>query len=353
MDKNNDFIKKVYFSELNLDDHFFDSLRNDYTEFDKWFKKKCNNAASAYVLFDSSGFIHAFLYLKEENGEDSTTNPKLPKAKKLKVGTFKIDAHKTSLSERFITIILRKMIEENFEYTYVTFYPKQEQLKRLFKKYGFSKWGIKKDEEVYYKDLNVKNDAFKDFPRISGERKNNKFLLGIIPKYHTKLFPDSKLSNEKDYSRQDVSFSNTIVKSYLGAMKKMIDIKSNDLIMIYRTNTGNSIGSAYYKSVVTSVCTVVDTCNIYEFETFEKFKEYIGYGTIFNEKELKNLYDYKKYPYVIKMIYNFPLNRRITNGNLKDELGISLDYWGCAHLTDQQFENILKYGDVNENFIIN
>lgn len=111
MDKNNDFIKKVYFSELNLDDHFFDSLRNDYTEFDKWFKKKCNNAASAYVLFDSSGFIHAFLYLKEENGEDSTTNPKLPKAKKLKVGTFKIDAHKTSLSERFITIILRKMIE--------------------------------------------------------------------------------------------------------------------------------------------------------------------------------------------------------------------------------------------------
>lgn len=353
MDKNNDFIKKVYFSELNLNDHFFDSLRDDYIEFDEWFKKKCNKADSAYVLFNSNGYIQAFLYLKEEIEEDSTIDPKLPKAKKLKVGTFKIDAHKTSLSERFITIILRKMIEENYEYTYVTFYPKQEQLKRLFEKYGFSKWGIKKNEEVYYKGLSVKNDAFKDFPRISGERKNNKFLLGIIPKYHTKLFPDSKLSNEKDFSRQDVSFSNTIVKCYLGAMKKMIDIKSNDLILIYRTNTGQSVGSAYYKSVVTSVCTVVDTCNINEFENFEKFKKYIGYGTIFNEKELKNLYAYKRYPYVIKMIYNFPLNRRITNGNLKDRLGISPDYWGCAHLTDQQFENILKYGDVDENFIIN
>lgn len=39
MDKNNDFIKKVYFSELNLNDHFFDSLRDDYIEFDEWFKK--------------------------------------------------------------------------------------------------------------------------------------------------------------------------------------------------------------------------------------------------------------------------------------------------------------------------
>lgn len=352
MGNNDDIIKRVCFSDLELNDPFFDSLRADYQGFDSWFMKKCNIDTEAYVLFNSNGRLQAFLYLKEEFEEDNTIFPKLPKAKKLKVGTFKIEAHKTSLGERFITIILRKMIEDSFEYAYVTFYAKQRRLRYLFEKYGFEKWGMKKDEEVYCKSLSVKNDTFKDFPRINKKSSNNKFILGIYPKYHTKLFPDSKLCNERQFHRQDVSFSNSISKCYLGSMSDMPKIKKHDLVLIYRTNNGQG-GSAYYKSVVTSVCTVIDTCNISSFKNYPEFEKYIGSGTIFTNSELKKFYECKKYPYIIKMIYNFPLNKRITKGDLQDKLDISFEYWGCAQLTDQQFSSILKYGEVNESYIIN
>ena len=348
----NDDIKKVFFSNIKLEDHFFYSLRQDYSDFDSWFMRKRMDKSKAYVLFNEKGCIQAFLYLKDEFNEDNTITPMLPKAKKLKIGTFKIDAHKTSLSQRFITIILRKMITDGYDFSYVTIYPKQDDLKKLFKKYGFHKWGMKDKEEVYYKNLDVKNNIYEDFPRINETNLVNKFLLGIYPKHHTKLFPDSKLCNENDFHRNDVSFSNTIVKSYLGCMKEMPKIKEKDLIVIYRTSTGQEL-PAYYNSVVTSVCTVVDTCNIKDFQSYPEFKKYIGYGTIFSDYELEQFYKTPKYPYIIRMIYNFPLNKRMTNGDLKDKLNINPEYWGCAQLTNQQFDSILEYGEVNANFIIN
>ena len=60
-----------------------------------------------------------------------------------------------------------------------------------------------------------------------------------------------------------------------------------------------------------------------------------------------------KDPYIVKMLYNFPLNKRITNGELRTKLNIVLDYWGCAELNNNQFNAILKYGEINEDFIIN
>ena len=33
-------VKKVLFQDCDLNDSFFQSLRDDYLEFDKWFKKK-------------------------------------------------------------------------------------------------------------------------------------------------------------------------------------------------------------------------------------------------------------------------------------------------------------------------
>ena len=211
---------------------------------------------------------------------------------------------------------------------------------------------MKNNEEVYYKDLKVKNSTFKDFPRINEKRLVNKFLLGIYPKYHTELFPDSKLCNEKDFVRKDISFSNSIIKCYLGGMEEMSNFKPNDLIAIYRTKD-NWANSAFYNSVVTSVCTVIDTRNINDFTDFSSFKKYVGKETIFSEQELKCFYETKRYPYIVKMLYNFPLNKRITNGELRTKLNIVLDYWGCAELNNNQFNAILKYGEINEDFIIN
>lgn len=347
-----DDIKLVKFKDLDLNDPFFDSLRTDYKGFDDWFNKKAHQNAKAFVLLKATGRLQAFLYLKKEEDADSTVSPVLPECNKLKVGTFKVEAHKTALGQRFMNTILQILIKYKFDLTYVTFFPKQEQLKKLFKTYGFEKWGMKNGEEVYYKNLKIKNNIFRDFPRINENGQVSKFLLGIYPKYHTELFPDSKLCNENQFYRKDVSFSNAIVKCYLSNMDETKEIKSKDLIVIYRTNKGQK-GSAYFNSVVTSICTVIDTRNINDFQDFSEFKKYVGRGTIFSEVELQRFYDFKKYPYIIKMLYNFPLNKRITNGDLKTKLDIEPKYWGCAKLTDEQFNEILRYGEIDEDFIIN
>ena len=56
---------------LNIDDHFFDSLREDYggIEFNKWLTKKAES--EAYVFRNNEG-IQGFLYLKQENKDSSS-----------------------------------------------------------------------------------------------------------------------------------------------------------------------------------------------------------------------------------------------------------------------------------------
>ena len=99
-----DVIERKKISEINLEDNFFSTLKADYPGFNEWFYKKAKAGESAFILEDGS--IQGFLYLKEENEGDISVVPKLKEARRLKVGTFKINAHGTKLGERFIKIII-------------------------------------------------------------------------------------------------------------------------------------------------------------------------------------------------------------------------------------------------------
>ncbi|PEA54517.1 hypothetical protein CON64_12485 [Bacillus pseudomycoides] len=345
----NDVIEYVRFSELDVKDSFFSSLVADYEGFEKWFEKKTTQDELAYILKEDE--LQGFLYLKEEIEADYTINPRFEKKRRLKIGTFKIEAHGTVLGERFIGLILKRMIEEDYLECYVTVFEKQKPLIRLFEKYGFSLWGTKENGElVYVKSLEVNNDIYKDFPCIQIEN-NNKFLLSIYPKYHTKLFPYSKLHTEKGHKIEDLSFTNTVEKVYLAGMTGMEAIKSGDIVVIYRTAEYGK--SAEWSSVVTSVCTVVERRNIREFDTIEDFTKYCGKGTIFSRGELEELWSLKKYPHIIKMLYNISLSKRIVRHDLIEEGIIDRkDYAGFIPLTNLQFEKILELGEVNESFII-
>ena len=51
------------FSEIDLQDSFFQTLKNDYPEFEIWFRK--DGTRKAYVQYESNRII-GFLYLKME-----------------------------------------------------------------------------------------------------------------------------------------------------------------------------------------------------------------------------------------------------------------------------------------------
>lgn len=346
-----DPVKYIPFNCVNIKDHFFDSLRKDYSGFDKWFNRKAVSGEKAYVLFSNNDdAVLGFLYLKEETESDNSISPNFDVRRRLKIGTFKVKAHHTVFGERFMTIILRKMVEDNFDTVYVTTFPKQAGLISLFRKFGFDLWGKKENGElVYIKTLKVTDDYYKNFPRININDAKY-YILSIHPKYHTDLFPDSQLYTEKNHVIRDVSHTNTINKVYLGSAPLISNMDKGDLVVIYRTSEDGKI--AEYNSVVTGICTVVDTKNISEFETLGSFKAYCGKGTIFSKSELEKLYKKQRYPYIIKMIYNFPLNKRIIRKYLCDEIGIPRSY-PTMEINRNKFLNILKSGENNENFIIN
>ncbi len=69
-------LKIQKFSEINLEDPFFNTLKEDYAGFNEWFLKKATN--NALVLYNDSGLIEGFLYCKYENGPGDDTTPLSP-----------------------------------------------------------------------------------------------------------------------------------------------------------------------------------------------------------------------------------------------------------------------------------
>ena len=89
-----------YLSELDVNDKFFDSLREDYYNFIDWFKKKQDNNTMCYVTIDNN--ITSLLILKIEYEDYSNFTIPFNKSKRLKIGTFIVINN--NVNEIYVTI---------------------------------------------------------------------------------------------------------------------------------------------------------------------------------------------------------------------------------------------------------
>lgn len=347
------------FSDFDLQDTFFDSLRESYPEFDEWYKKKADAGATAYCYY-VNGELKDFLYMKIEEEKLTDITPVLPAKKRLKVGTFKVDNDNrhTTRGERFMKKIMDKAVAENVEEIYVTMFP-TDDLKKLiamFEKFGFSHAAEKKHEDgrseyVLVKDMRSHvDDMMLDYPFVK-KAGSGKYVLSINPEYHTKLFPDSILSNEQKYDLiQDVSETNSIYKIYICWMRGVKDLKKGDKLVIYRTTDYQA--PAAYRSVCTSVCTVCEVKTYKDFADEDAFVKYTNRYSVFNERELRGWYKQKNYFTVIKMVYNIAFTKKVINKVMKEQVGLHPNYWGFFKLTDAQFDKILGLGEIDERYIV-
>ncbi|HHW7507036.1 TPA: N-acetyltransferase [Mannheimia haemolytica] len=339
------------FENVNLDDPFFNSLKSDYKEFSDWFNRKKDDCA--YVLYGQYG-IDGFLYLKFEN-EVTDIKPAIYDKRILKIGTFKFNPQGTLRGQRFIKKILDVAIANRIELVYLTVFEKHTYLIDLFTKYGFSQAGQKQTsngiEYVYARNMCISvGDILLDYPYIFPS--TNKFLLAIHPSYHTRLFPESILFNESPNIVQDVSHSNSIHKIYISAAYNANVLKRGDILVIYRT--GDGLGPAYYRSVVSSICVVEEVKHISEFLSKEEYLQYCAKFSVFTIDELSKFYIEKRYPYVIRFTYNMALPKRanrqelLDNHVIEDHTRIVLE-----PISDTQFNSILRLSHADESFIIN
>ncbi|MBO6193244.1 MAG: hypothetical protein J6O00_03585 [Clostridiales bacterium] len=300
------------FDEIDLSNHFFDSLREDYEgqKFDRWFKRKGHELA---YVFEDNGDIKGFLYLKieDENEPDyyKVIPPMSPK-RRMKVGTFKIESTGFRLGERFLRIIFDNARKSQVEEIYVTlFEDRREDVRHLMKTmmaWGFSKYGVRDNGEIVLvknmEQYDVNKSPKYNYPLI--KTNFDCYILPIYPEYHTDLFPDMILSVEDMHLyAENKAHRYALEKVYLSG-KHGCNVAPGDLVLIYR------MGSRYpkkYSSVITGIAVVEE---IIETQSVDECVEKCKNRSIFEEKEIRA--NYYKWNTIIKLLDYLPFKTKVT-----------------------------------------
>lgn len=338
-------LRHLAFGEVDINDPFFDSLKLDYPGFEEWYQRKTNAHQDVYVQYDEKMKLLGFLYMKiEEMNIIDDVEPNIEASKILKVGTFKINAHRTKMGEQFLKVIFDYAVEKHVDVCYLTIYEKYKGLIKLIEKYGFFEGGIKGKEKVFLKNMaEVRGDIFLDYPGVNYHG-HKKYLLSIYPKYHSRMFPESILTNESRNIIKDISYTNSIQKVYVCSMQGVENVKTGDVIVLYRT--AESGRSAEYSAVATTICTVTETKLQSDFDSFDNFYNYVSKFTVFDRDDLEYWFNRGNLK-TVGLLYNCSLKKRIVRHDLIEKVGLDRDiYWGFFELSEKQFLDIIQYGQV-------
>lgn len=246
-------VKERFLYEINKNQPFFESLRQSYDGFDKWFQKCAEDKRKCWCIEDGNGNIVAICIYKHEQDTRLTDNGEIIPGRILKLCTFKVDptARGKKLGERLLYIAFDYCVKNDLDWIYLhTFGEEQKTLVGLCTDYGFSCLGKYKQDDVYIKPMKLKDDdcnslesLIKYYPYFKDNESVQKFIIPIQPQFHEDLFPDfSNMKGtlfEKDQSLYTCQ-GNTIKKAYL-CHAKIKTIRKGDIILFYRSKDRKSI----------------------------------------------------------------------------------------------------------------
>jgi len=229
------FISEVIAHEISLTDSIFNSLRDDYPDFDKWWREKCIKQHRPCWIIEDNG-IAGLLVRKNETGLDTDATEKADKI--LKICTFKIRPESRGL--KLGELLLKKVFwfaqKNRYDLIYVTTYEKQIYLIDLLEYFGFKHTSTdEKGERIYEKRMDTRAPTPADgdnhfdvhrlnYPRFAIAEDTAAFGIPIKEDYHDILYPDLKQQEEQkqlelfgeDRSRREPNRpGNTIRKVYL------------------------------------------------------------------------------------------------------------------------------------------
>ena len=360
------FVRKS-FSEINLNDPFFDSLKADYpgtatsTGFSTWFAKKAAEGKRALVFEDGQG-IGAFVNLKPGEAEEIqlTDGRILPKVERLKITTIKIDERYRNqrIGEGALGLTLWYWRDLRINEIYLTVFEKHTSLILLLENYGFVFAGYNMNGERVY-IMNRRNIDFSDpckaFPFISS-RVQSAGCLAIDMEYHDTMFAASDVAHTLQ-ERVDISVANGLKKVYIGKPYSLA-FNVGDPVLVYRKYTGSD-GRPGFKSVITTYCVVTRIVKIKSSGralcAFAEFLQLVGNKSVYSEEELREKYETWDSLTLIELLYLgfFGAGNNVNWMWLKNN-----DCWPGTHpmnfrYSRNQFEKILREGNINvENVII-
>ncbi len=238
---------------LNLNDPFFNTLKEDYQEFPQWWKKISREGRNCWVYLDDDGAIGALLMYKLEDEPIELASKLLPKKKRVKINTLKVTRLGYKVGELFIKLSVGYAQENKASEIYLTHYTKeQDSLVSLIQEYGFKCEGLNpRSEEVFLKRLFLdKKEAdtlsptelSKQFwPSFYDGNRVNKFIAPIQPNYHLRLFKEGEEQTLlPEHAKEFITERNTIGKAYL-SHARIKKLNPGDILLFYRSKDQHQI----------------------------------------------------------------------------------------------------------------
>ena len=288
----------------------------------------------------------------------SDIEPPFPPKRRLKVGTFKVESTGFRLGERFVKIIFDNALQRKVDEIYVTLFTDRGELvalEELLYRWGFVFYGIKhngeKEEKVLVKRLHTMLDDATpklNYPNFS--HSCNKFILPIMPQYHTTLLPDSQLNSENriDFlGREPHRYA--LQKVYI-SWASTNGAKPGDLILFYRMGAHGE--NKKYKSVVSTIA-IVDEI-IENIRSEDELLSLCQNRSVFSVDELKEFWSKHRYNLkILKFIFVKSLTKRLTLGYLweHDVIAAPGGPRPFTAITDAQFDMIVQDSETEIDYV--
>ena len=226
------FVEEVDAHAIPLNDPIFESLRDGYPGFDRWWLNKCvKQLRRCWIVVDDGRLAGLVVRKDEKRGEGDAL---LSGDKVLKICTFKVRPERRGikLGELLMKQILWFAQSNRYDVVYLTTFAQQSTLIDLLEYYGFKQTAIKDDGELVYEkplsrqalgrtsDTSLFDEARINYPRFYTGPQIDAVTVPIREQFHEMLFPELANRSQLDLL-ESMSVSgartagNTIRKVYL------------------------------------------------------------------------------------------------------------------------------------------
>ena len=346
-------LKEEAVYNLNIGDPFFDSLKEEYGEFEDWFKKISRKGRKCWVHLKKDGTIGALLIYKVEN-EPIDSTPSLPAKKRLKLSTFKAAYLGRKIGELFIKLSVEYSIKNNLSEIYLTHFTKEEDyLVDLITEYGFYKAAKnRRGEDIYIKELLPDKEKLRSLPPIEVSKKfwpnfydgpgTKKFIVPIRPEYHERLFIEYKEGGRQttldEHAGEFVIEGNTIKKAYI-CHSKIKKISPGDILLFYRSRDRRELTSLG----------VVEKISPGQKDKDEIMK-IVGKRTVYSPAEVGKMAE--KPTMVILFTWHFHLSNPLKLGKLKEKEVLKSAPQSIIQISHKKYLKIKSRGGIDERFTV-
>lgn len=356
-------LKNDFVYNLNINDPFFESLKEEYEDFKSWFTQISKSGRKCYVHHKENNQIGALLIYKIED-EILDSSPILPKKRRLKLSTFKVSHLGNKIGELFIKLAVNYARINNLKEVYLTHYVTNDvdYLVELIESYGFQKKAIlnQTGEAVFVKKLEVSDESIGKlnpaeisktyFPTFYDGEGVNKFIIPIQSKWHEKLFTDyhrTRVGDRRKKGRQPtlIEFAgqfviegNTIKKSYI-CHAPSNKIASGDILLFYRSGDEKAITSL---GIVEKVCKGKHTP--------DEITQIVGKRSVYLDWEIANLA--QKSTLIILFTFHFHLPHQLKYANLEEWSILKGPPQRLMEISHDKYLIVKEQGMIDERFTI-